>query len=65
MGLFNAISEWSNNRYQKKVEKMEARGHCPDCRGRGFHTFPNEYFYAPTYDCPGCNGTGSFADWER
>ncbi|SDZ55847.1 hypothetical protein SAMN05421736_11728 [Evansella caseinilytica] len=64
MGLFSAISDWKTARYEKKVAIAKAEGKCPDCNGRGFHTIANEYMYAASYyDCPGCEGSGSYDDW--
>ncbi|MFA9558898.1 methionine aminopeptidase [Evansella sp. AB-rgal1] len=65
MGLINSIVEWRNAQYDKRIAKMEARGICPDCRGRGFNVFANEYYYSSSHiECGGCNGSGSFADWN-
>ncbi|MDL4840262.1 methionine aminopeptidase [Aquibacillus rhizosphaerae] len=65
MGLFNAISNWSNGRYEKRVSKMQEQGHCPDCGGRGVQILPYEHYYNSAYHCPGCNGSGQFEDWMR
>ncbi|MDG5786711.1 methionine aminopeptidase [Evansella sp. AB-P1] len=65
MGLFSAISEWRTQQYEKRISKMESKGICPDCRGKGFNMFANEYYYSPAYfECSGCNGSGSFQDWQ-
>jgi DnaJ-class molecular chaperone len=43
---------------------MEEKGLCPDCYGRGYSSFvPTEYHFSDIHDCPGCNGTGAYADW--
>jgi DnaJ-class molecular chaperone len=64
MGLFNFFSEWQSTQYEKKIANAEAKGHCPDCNGKGF-LIPgySEFFYAGSYDCTGCNGSGAFTDW--
>lgn len=63
MGLFNAISNWRTQRFENHRSAMETEGKCPECNGRGF-SFPTYAVenVAP-YDCPGCNGTGSYEDW--
>jgi DnaJ-class molecular chaperone len=67
MNFINAISEWKQARYEKMKTEMESLGRCPDCRGRGF-TSSLTSVYTPTYDaifdCPGCNGSGQFTDWN-
>ncbi|TLS36131.1 methionine aminopeptidase [Pseudalkalibacillus caeni] len=66
MGLLSSFSEWRNARYQKKLARMEEQGICPDCYGRGINVFAqNEFAYTNNYDCPGCNGSGSFDDWSE
>ncbi|MGM0873926.1 MAG: methionine aminopeptidase [Bacillota bacterium] len=67
INFINAISEWKQARYEKVKTEMESLGRCPDCRGRGF-TSSLTSVYTPTYDavfdCPGCNGSGQFTDWN-
>lgn len=63
--MFNAISEWLDQRYKKYVNKMEEEGLCPTCRGKGFNLSGSEYFYTASYDCASCNGSGLFSDWEN
>jgi DnaJ-class molecular chaperone len=66
MGLFNAISEWRQANYEKKITKMRSQGTCPDCYGRGFNSMPLSDIAGMTSyvdDCHGCNGSGLFADW--
>lgn len=66
LGLFNYLSDWKSNLYEKKIAQAESLGQCPECRGKGFQMpLANEYFYADTYDCPGCNGTGTFSSWSE
>lgn len=67
MGFFNAISEWKQASYEKKVSKMRSHGACPDCRGRGFIPMFSEFVEFSTYvdDCHGCNGSGLFSDWYK
>ncbi len=65
MGILNSLNEWSNSRYEKKVEKMRGQGKCPDCNGRGIETFAYEHFYNHSFQCPSCQGTGTFSDWLR
>jgi DnaJ-class molecular chaperone len=66
MGLWDAITQWQASRYEKHVSKMEAEGKCPDCYGKGFNiSVVSEYaYYTDSNECPGCNGSGSFADWN-
>jgi DnaJ-class molecular chaperone len=66
MGLFNTISEWNSQRQEKHHSKMKEKGYCPQCNGKGFHTYAgHEYaFYSSTLDCPGCEGSGTYADWN-
>ncbi|MEB2491147.1 methionine aminopeptidase [Peribacillus frigoritolerans] len=64
MGLFNTISAWNATRIEKHRASMEEKGLCPDCYGRGYSSFvPTEYHFSDIHDCPGCNGTGAYADW--
>ncbi|MDC3412139.1 methionine aminopeptidase [Aquibacillus sp. 3ASR75-11] len=63
MGLFQSFSNWRAAKYQQKVANAEENGFCPDCGGQGFSTFANEHFYT-TYDCPSCNGSGLFSEWQ-
>lgn len=65
MRLFNALSQWMENKYEKRIEKMRNEGVCPECYGIGYHAV--EIMYSSPYDnyrCPGCGGSGTFADWE-
>lgn len=65
VGIINAWNDWMNARYEKRVSRMEAKGLCPDCSGRGFNTYGNEYYFGPQFfNCPGCDGTGSFQNWQ-
>jgi DnaJ-class molecular chaperone len=67
LNFLRGISEWKQARIEKVRADMESLGRCPDCRGRGF-TSSLTSVYTPTYDavfdCPGCNGTGQYADWN-
>ncbi|WP_338449250.1 methionine aminopeptidase [Niallia oryzisoli] len=66
MGLFSYLSDWKSSLYEKKVAEAQSLGHCPDCNGKGFQIpIVNEYSYPESYDCPGCNGTGSFSNWSQ
>ncbi|SFC90715.1 methionine aminopeptidase [Peribacillus sp. B-H-3] len=66
MGLFSAIASWNAARQAKFISEMESKGWCPDCRGKGFSAYaPNEYYYNSVLDCPGCDGTGSYASWSE
>ncbi len=60
MGVFNAISTWANDRYEKRISNMKEQGKCPECNGTGIGVT-----YEHTYSCIGCSGTGSFEDWMR
>lgn len=64
MGLMNALSQWRNNREEKRINQAESLGICPECRGRGFYTFADEYYYTNVYDCVSCNGSGLFEEWD-
>ena len=60
MGLFNYLSDWKTNLYEKKIAQAESLGQCPDCHGKGFQIpFANEYYYPDTLECLGCNGKGN------
>lgn len=67
LGILNGFSQWKQSRYEKVVTDMESLGKCPDCRGKGF-TSSYSSVYIPNFDaffdCPGCNGTGNFTDWN-
>ncbi|PLR96799.1 methionine aminopeptidase [Bacillus sp. T33-2] len=67
MGLLNAFNEWKSARYENHISNMKAQNKCPDCRGRGFITYPaSEYvFYSNPYNCSGCNGSGLYVDWYQ
>lgn len=67
LGLLDAFNQWKNTRYENHLSVMKEQNKCPDCYGRGFYTFSaNEFFYhAAPYDCPGCNGSGRYSDWEE
>lgn len=66
MGLLNRFSQWQNDRYQKRVAEMQSKGLCPDCRGSGLSMLAlNEFLHTNFYDCPGCNGSGLYSDWEE
>ena len=46
MGLFSGISAWNANRIEKHRSKMEEKGLCPECYGRGYTSFvPTEYHF--------------------
>ena len=65
MGLFNYLSDWRTNLNEKRIAQAETLGHCPECKGRGFQIpTVNEYTYFESYECPGCNGKGSFSEWN-
>jgi DnaJ-class molecular chaperone len=66
MGFINSITEWNKARREKHYSIMREKGHCPQCNGRGFHTYAgHEYaFYSSSLDCPGCEGSGSYTDWS-
>ncbi|AGK55417.1 hypothetical protein B1NLA3E_18365 [Bacillus sp. 1NLA3E] len=65
MGLFEAYNQWKVSRYENHVSNMESQNKCPDCNGRGYHSYPaNEFvYYSNPSECPGCNGSGLFTDW--
>lgn len=66
LGIFNTIQEWNKNRYEKRITAMELKGKCPDCNGKGINTLAlNEFYVTNVYDCPGCNGSGSYSDWAE
>jgi RNA polymerase subunit RPABC4/transcription elongation factor Spt4 len=67
MGLLNAYNEWKNSRYQRHLTAMKDQDKCPDCFGRGYYIYPaNEFVYnVNPHDCPGCNGTGTYTEWEN
>lgn len=65
MGLFNALNQWRNARYENHLTNMKDQNKCPDCHGKGYYAFSaNEFvYYAAPYECPGCNGSGLYTDW--
>jgi len=63
MGLFRSLSAWQSARREKYISTMQEQNKCPDCGGRGF-IMPAAYEYAYPFDCSGCNGTGSFQEWQ-
>ncbi|MHC0036981.1 methionine aminopeptidase [Pseudoneobacillus sp. C159] len=67
MGLLSAFNDWRNTRYENHLSEMREANKCPDCYGRGFLVYPaSEISYLPqSFDCPGCNGSGHFNDWEN
>jgi DnaJ-class molecular chaperone len=66
MGLLNAYNQWKENKYQNFVSNMKYQGKCPDCHGRGYTVYPyNEFAYFNSYECPGCQGSGLYQDWEQ
>lgn len=67
MGLFNAINQWRESRYDNHVEKMRGLDKCPDCRGRGMQYYAgHEYMFMDddAYHCASCEGSGLFSVWE-
>lgn len=68
MNIFNAISEWKQGRYDKKLLEMKELGKCPDCNGRGY-ILTMSSLYIPSFesifDCSGCNASGQYKDWEN
>ncbi|WP_246483970.1 methionine aminopeptidase [Heyndrickxia vini] len=66
LGLFNTFQEWKANRYEEKIAKMESKGICPDCYGKGINSLAlSEFYVTNVFDCPGCNGSGLFSDWSE
>ncbi|WP_299094304.1 methionine aminopeptidase [uncultured Metabacillus sp.] len=67
MNLIRSFSQWNEKRNQRIYADMKALGKCPDCTGKGF-IMTLTSIHTPTYDsifdCPGCNGTGQFSDWN-
>jgi DnaJ-class molecular chaperone len=66
VGLLNAFNEWRNSKYENHISQMREGDKCPDCYGRGVLIYPSTgiSFYTNILDCPGCNGTGMYAEWE-
>lgn len=67
MGILNAFDQWISSRYENHVSKMESQERCPDCLGKGFHTYPwaSEFFlHENSHQCTGCNGSGHYYDWS-
>ncbi|MEH7523517.1 hypothetical protein V7149_09565, partial [Bacillus sp. JJ1503] len=67
MGLVKAFNDWRAARYENHVAQMKDMNKCPECYGRGFMPYPaNEFaFYGNLLDCPGCNGSGDYGDWNE
>ncbi|PMC39357.1 methionine aminopeptidase [Bacillus sp. UMB0899] len=68
MDFLRGIADWKQARVEKVRTDMESLGRCPDCRGRGFTSSFTSVYLPPTYDaifdCPGCNGSGQYEDWN-
>ncbi|HET7577854.1 MAG TPA: methionine aminopeptidase [Bacillales bacterium] len=65
MGFLNTFTNWRAERYEKHRSTMQAQGKCPDCNGRGFAMPPLVFDDVTPFDCPGCNGSGQYSDWEE
>ncbi|XJZ28756.1 methionine aminopeptidase [Bacillota bacterium Lsc_1132] len=66
MGLVNSYNQWKENRQQNFLNKMKDQGKCPDCYGKGYTVYPyNEFAYFNSFECPGCQGSGLYSDWEQ
>jgi DnaJ-class molecular chaperone len=66
MGLLNVFNQWKETRYQNHIANMKEQGKCPDCLGKGYSVYPyNEFAYYHSLECPGCQGSGLFLDWEE
>lgn len=66
MGLLNSFNQWKETRYQNHLSNMKEHGKCPDCQGRGYTVYPyNEFAYFNSFECPGCQGSGQYADWDE
>ncbi|MBD8070527.1 methionine aminopeptidase [Bacillus sp. PS06] len=64
MSIFNAISEWKNERHHQHLTQMKSIGKCPECNGsRIVPTFRAIYNGPPL--CPGCEGSGLYSDWKN
>ncbi|MFC0470866.1 methionine aminopeptidase [Halalkalibacter kiskunsagensis] len=64
MGFINAIDQWLEKKNEKRIALSKSQGICPECQGKGFNMVGTEVYITNSYyDCPGCNGSGSFADW--
>ncbi|KAA0547828.1 methionine aminopeptidase [Bacillus sp. BGMRC 2118] len=66
MGLLQSITDWNKARQERHVSTMKDKGDCPQCYGKGFHAYPGHEFsfYTASLDCPGCDGSGLYVDWE-
>ncbi|MFA9560562.1 methionine aminopeptidase [Evansella sp. AB-rgal1] len=66
MGLLNILSEWNKEQYNKRVDEMKVKSHCPDCHGHGHHMVSNTFFYVVSdRTCKGCKGSGQYDDWSE
>lgn len=66
MGLLNTLNQWKETRYQNHVAAMKEQNKCPDCHGRGYTIYPyTEFAYLNSFECPGCQGSGNYSDWEE
>jgi len=66
VGLFQAITQWQEQRQERQIQSMQEKGLCPDCNGKGFNIPISEFYITPSYyDCPGCNGSGNYTDWTQ
>ncbi|WP_091660812.1 hypothetical protein [Alteribacillus iranensis] len=65
MNIWQSFKAWRQGRYEQRIAKMRDAGKCPDCDGKGFTIMAGDYLSAAPLDCAGCNGSGSFSDWEK
>lgn len=66
MGLLNVYNQWKETQTQNHIANMKEQGKCPDCQGRGYVIYScYENVYFSSYECQGCQGSGSYRDWEE
>lgn len=63
--FWKTFSDWRARKKQTLLDASKLENKCPECRGRGFHVMPGDYLGALPVDCTGCNGSGTFSDWQK
>lgn len=61
------LLRWQTAKYEKRIEKMQTQGICPQCHGTGNNHLvldePLLSINVNLYNCSGCNGSGLFSSW--
>ncbi len=65
LSFWKTFSHWRDKKREERLILSKQENKCPQCRGRGFFVMPGDYLGALPVDCTGCNGSGTFLDWEK